>query len=93
MEPEQEKSCGQGQGLEKESERLDALKWGELEEVGSFYDSGLFDRLAYGEYERATPGVIRLMILKSEWMMTKYLYERNSKWIGEEQRQEYVGGG
>ena len=49
-----------------------------------------FDRFAYGEYKLATPEVIRLMILKSEWLMTKYLYERNSRWISEEQRQDYV---
>jgi hypothetical protein len=49
-----------------------------------------FDRFAYGEYRLATPEVIRLMILKSEWLMTKYLYERNSRWISEEQRQDYV---
>ena len=34
--------------------------------------------------------MIRLMILKSEFMMSKYLYERNSKWTSEELRQEYV---
>jgi hypothetical protein len=31
-----------------------------------------------------------MMIMKSEWMMTKYLYERNSKWTSEEARQDYV---
>lgn len=30
------------------------------------------------------------MILKSEWLMTKYLYERNSRWIAEETRQGYI---
>lgn len=30
------------------------------------------------------------MILKSELLMTKYLYERNSKWTSEEHRQEYL---
>ena len=45
-----------------------------------------YDKFVYGEYKLATPEIIRLMILKSEWMMTKYLYERNSKWTAEELR-------
>lgn len=58
--------------------------------IRSGFDINEYDRFVYGEYELITPSIVKLMILKGEWMMTKYLYERNSKWISEEQRLEYV---
>lgn len=47
------------------------------------YDTTDFEKFVYSEYHEVTPHLIRLMILKSEWMMTKYLYERVSKWTSE----------
>ena len=42
------------------------------------------------EFGRVTVAVVKQMILKSESMMSKYLFERNSKWTSEDNRQEYV---
>jgi hypothetical protein len=42
------------------------------------------------DFGRVTGAVVKQMILKSESMMSKYLFERNSKWTPEENRQDYV---
>jgi hypothetical protein len=49
-----------------------------------------FERFSYMDFKQITPLIIKQMILKSESMMSKYLFERNSKWTTEENRQEYV---
>jgi|LakMenE18May11ns_1017448.scaffolds.fasta_scaffold8715884_1 hypothetical protein len=47
------------------------------------YDINEFDKFNYMEYKNVSPQIIRMMILKSEWMMSRYLFERNSKWTSE----------
>ena len=49
-----------------------------------------FERFSYMDFQRVTGVVVKQMILKSESMMSRYLFERNSKWTSEENRQDYV---
>ena len=45
-----------------------------------------FDRFSYRHYNEVSPHTVALMILKSEWMMSNYLLERNAKWTTDEAR-------